>query len=1231
MEEQDDSDHVFDGLLRRLAETPGVTRERSRVRVGERLAGRFEIQATLGAGGMGQVLAAFDNQRQSRVALKLLGRLTPQRIALLKREFRAAVELVHPNLVRLYELFSDGKEWFFSMELVEGITMRARLASRPGYDVHRSLFRQLALGLSRLHAASTLHGDLKPSNFLITQLGDRVVLLDFGLSRPSNATNSFDFGGTPPYMSPEQKRGESLSEASDWYAFGVVLHEALTGTLPHDGPSWALLSTVPIDLRELCSALLRPAAQDRPSGDSVLSRLGQPSLPYQRALGGRPALVGRDTELSLIAAAYEAARERQPAMVLIGGPSGIGKSACVEHFVRSARARGALVLAGQCRERESIAFKAADCVMDGIVSALNDMPLSDAVRLLPHDTGGLAPLFPQWRTAVAVSSCDQTRWSEAQDSDKSLVLVRAIRAFGELFGKLRSKTPVVLWLDDLQWSDADSALLLGPVLGGADPVGVLFIGTYRQPELGRGPLLDAMFSDRGLRLPRVTEHALAPLDDRAAKSMVLSLLGSNVSDPETLAAALSRDAGGHPLFIRELVYATQDTVPEPPVASVISLTGLIQSRIRTLPQRSQQLLEIVAVAGEPLPRVVLRRAQALSWPDMEESLDVLRSHRLVRTLGLQDESTVDIHHDRIREIVVSGLTGLRRQQYHAALAHVLEMFPNTPPGRQAEHYEAAGEHARAGRYWIAAADHAFGLYAFAHAANLYRRGLGIASLDDNARRVIEIRRADALSLAGQGFAAADAYLAIAAHSAPEGALELQRRAAEQLLLSGELNRGLAVVEQVLDALGMRKTVGGTRALPWLLAGRAWLRFRGFSHTSRTEKELSREQLAKLDASWIVSRSLGLVDPIRGAEFQTRHLNLALRAGEPRRLLRALVVEASYSATPGPRGRRRCARTLALAQDLARQLDDDEHTGLLAVARGIGAYLCGDLRVALADLNLALESVDVRRQGAAWERMSAQRLKIATLFLLGRLHELSQFVPPLLEELEIGKSLYATASFRTAYSTVAWLSKDRVVEAERQLALARLESDQDAYQLVHCNLLFGSVFRSFYLGDYEHALAQVHADWPHLQRTELLRIGVLRTQCLQMRGAALAAEVQRAYRRGQTAQARELARQARVVAGSLMKESLPRSRPLARLIVATLFAADGAAENARVELRRCISEFEDRDLQMFAAASRLRLAELSAPAVHDKLYEAAMTAFRQEQIADPSRMLGLLAPGVTVDT
>ena len=211
--------------------------------------GRFELSEHLGAGSMGVVYAAFDRQKKERVALKTLQNLEATSIQRLKQEFRSLASVAHPNLVRLRELFADADEVFFTMDLVDGLPLSKFLEADPvrrgDFQLLRNAFRQLAEGLGALHSYGKIHRDLKPSNVMVRNDG-RVVVLDFGVTCDVDAARSTSergmIAGTPAYMAPEQVNGEVTSIASDWYAFGTMLYEALTGRLPFDGALLELLN-----------------------------------------------------------------------------------------------------------------------------------------------------------------------------------------------------------------------------------------------------------------------------------------------------------------------------------------------------------------------------------------------------------------------------------------------------------------------------------------------------------------------------------------------------------------------------------------------------------------------------------------------------------------------------------------------------------------------------------------------------------------------------------------------------------------------------------------------------------------------------------------------------------------------------------------------------------------------------------------------------------------------------
>lgn len=213
--------------------------------------GRYELRRKLGAGGMGEVWAAWHSGLKRLVALKLLrgGQQDPVAVARLEREVSALGELTHPNTVRVFDYGStDDGLWYYAMELLHGVSLEALVelegAQSPERSVHFAL--QAARALAEAHARGIIHRDLKPANLFVTNAGgerDFLKLLDFGIARREGAqvdatlTQAGHFAGTPYYLSPEALRGERVGPAADVYGLGGVLYFLLTGRPPFERES----------------------------------------------------------------------------------------------------------------------------------------------------------------------------------------------------------------------------------------------------------------------------------------------------------------------------------------------------------------------------------------------------------------------------------------------------------------------------------------------------------------------------------------------------------------------------------------------------------------------------------------------------------------------------------------------------------------------------------------------------------------------------------------------------------------------------------------------------------------------------------------------------------------------------------------------------------------------------------------------------------------------------------
>ena len=224
---------------------------RHQLRRGDRLGDRFTIVQFLARGGMGEVYEAVDEHLQAKhIALKTLRAEIADDVemrARFEREILLAREVNHRNVCPTYDLFRlegpRGPVLCLTMKLLRGESLAARLRRLGPMPPEAVLpiVRQLAAGLDAAHAAGVIHRDFKPGNVILEQSGQnpQVSITDFGLSRPYDSDHTLGIGkvaGTRGYIAPELFEGRTASPASDVYAFGVVLHEILTGRQPVTKP-----------------------------------------------------------------------------------------------------------------------------------------------------------------------------------------------------------------------------------------------------------------------------------------------------------------------------------------------------------------------------------------------------------------------------------------------------------------------------------------------------------------------------------------------------------------------------------------------------------------------------------------------------------------------------------------------------------------------------------------------------------------------------------------------------------------------------------------------------------------------------------------------------------------------------------------------------------------------------------------------------------------------------------
>lgn len=1191
--------------------------------------GPYRVARRLGEGGMGVVFEAVDEGGE-RVAVKTLQALDPQALHGFKQEFRTVASLNHPNVVRLYELQQADGVWFFSMELISGTDLIDHLRPSDGssadrIELIREAMRQLSAGVHALHAANLLHLDLKPANVLVDRKG-RVVLLDFGLVRPAGrAVGGLDTnGGTPRYMAPEQLQGRQASAASDWYAVGLMLYEALTGDTPFGDAPWNVLvrpkgapplrpseraAGIPADLDDLCADLLSADPSARPEGAEVLARLGANGVRVAPPpVADSVAFVGRGAQRAALWSAFRAVEAGSSVMVHVTGPSGVGKTALIGQFLREvATSEKAAVITGRCLEWESLPYKGFDPAIDELCRQLMSMSPQRRDEILVPGVENAAQLFPVLGTCLP----DRPPSVVPGDSPQHQRM-RAHQALKTLLVELGRDRPLVIFLDDVQWGDSDGARLATALLTPPDPPRLLFIVASRREQAEQSSFLQELSEARRADGVVFSERTLAlePLGIEEACELAAALLRPGT--PQEQARSLAMEAGGQPFLLEALArLAAVDgdvVLPAPKVEDVLA------ARLAPLSLEARAVLEVVAVAGVlPAQEVALDIVGA--GRDRYRIISELRGAALVKTGGARGHDAVEAYHDRIREFVLSGLTPGSRRSLHRALAEAFEGRPATEPDLLSLHWRGAGEISRARSWAIRAGERAFAALAFDRAASQYRVAIECdpAAAD---RAELDERLAISLFNAGRASEAAPVFASAAGRASGLKGRDLRRRAADAWLHGGHIEPGLEALRPLLAEAGLRYP---SPAGAMLSIGGEVLRHL-FSRPDRwkVRQVPTDEDIHVLDLGWGAGKVLTNIFPMVGLHLHLSTLRRALQLEDPRRQGRSLLLVGTLFLSLGGPLARSGKRMFALAEKLAAETNDPYLRGLVLVFQGVNEFSSAG-RWSLAG-RWSEEGMRLLRDhcvGIEWEYEMglATSLKAAEFEMDPA--RCGERATVWLREAAERDDLYAqaVAGYWACLHRLAAGDEDGARGLMRRL-IARWP--QTGYSVQHFHALRIEVFCDLYRGNPGEALRRFEADLPNMRRTGLHRLVLTRLEMNALEGL---------FRLGLAARgidvSTHLAR-VKAIAASLGKEARSDGPPLGRFFRASVAALTGRSEEALALLRACEAAARDAGMLLMAAGARWRIAELS----DDAASKAEVGEwFRQRGVAELEPWLAVNAPPV----
>jgi DNA-binding CsgD family transcriptional regulator/tetratricopeptide (TPR) repeat protein len=457
-------------------------------------------------------------------------------------------------------------------------------------------------------------------------------------------------------------------------------------------------------------------------------------------MGGRvasPTLVGRVEELSVLEAAQGRAANGEPAVVLVGGEAGIGKTRLVAELTDRCRATGARVLVGGCLPVGGDGLPYAP-----IVEALRDLNAETDLAL--RELAG-----PSWAELARLLPA---LGEPASGPPGPAAQLRLFELLLRLLARLSDQTPLVLVVDDLHWADQSTRELLAFLVRNLRRERLLLVVTYRSDETRRarlGPYLAELA--RGGSVQRLQ---LARLDRAETAAQLTGILGA--APAADLVDGVFTRSEGNPFFTEELL----DSVRADSATLPMTLRDLLQGRIEALPDSARQVLRVAAVAGRRVPHRLLAAVAGLDEGQLDGALRQAVAQQLL-VIG-PGEDGYEFRHALLREVAEADLLPGERARLHAGYAWALSerpelasVSPAVRAGELAVHWDAAGERTQALPARVQAGLAAERARAFADATSHYERALEqwdrvpdpgrLAGLD---RVELLVRTADAAAFTG---------------------------------------------------------------------------------------------------------------------------------------------------------------------------------------------------------------------------------------------------------------------------------------------------------------------------------------------------------------------------------------------------------------------------------------------------------------------------------------------------
>jgi hypothetical protein len=856
-------------------------------------------------------------------------------------------------------------------------------------------------------------------------------------------------------------------------------------------------------------------------------------------------------------------------------------------------------------------YKAIDPLIDALAQHLQRLRNIEVARLLPRDAGILARLFP---VLMGVEEIRRAPHPAVDHLDSLAVRRRAAEALRDLLCALAERAPLVLFIDDVQWGDADSAAILQQVLRQPDGPAMLLIAACRSEDAASAVLARSL---RETAPSQVRDITVDRLSQREARDLATQVIGGNDGGAGH-ADAIARHAAGSPLFVHQIA---QHAIA---LGTPMRFDVLVRERIESLPDAAQRLMTAVSLSAQPIPPEVAEAAAGLSG-QLREPLQLLRASRLIRTDASADRQNIESYHDRIREAIVTDIGESQLQDWHSRLATAWEGSGLGRPETLVTHYRAAGNGPKTTRYAEIAAERATTALAFDRAAEFF--GLLATLEQDGARKRDWLeKRGEALVNAGEGRKAAEAFRAALEFATDaDVVLRLQTRQAAELIRAAYVEDAMVVLRSLLPKVGVRVPETDAQAFRTLKRYYALLRIFGTRIPQRFVRPGTRpELLRRVKVLAETSAPLCFVSLVQGNALNVQAAWHAVRLGEPTQLVMALTALSGLESARGTPYTSRALDLIAEAERLAERLADPWMKGRTQLASGIFYKMNGRWKEGVEALDTAIATFAACR-GVRWEVETANTLRYDALYWMGQWERMGRELPTRRADAEQRGDRYTINTVSVRFGPVLRMAAEQYDRARRDFDESCRSLPEGAFVLLRRLEVCSGIDLELYGGEPAAANHRLTEAWPKLAAMcRVWQNGRIELLFYRARIAlALAA------RSSDKAQAEQSLARALADADALAPEA-PWAEALASLVRATVQHARGAHTEATIAALDASSrKLTACDMHHYAAAADYRRGMLMGNARGNELAASAADWMTSQNMLNAARMADLLAPGLWI--